>query len=132
LNVDGFDLPHEVPEVEIMAVVVAKHAPIVRLADQGIDVGEVVLRNPTLLRLPHFFPQSGSTPGPLQQDRFVYGLFPEGLPAGHLRHASMLAQMGHRMYHLLRRRKRKVTSGQTIRNFGGGGGSRTRVRESPP
>jgi hypothetical protein len=86
--------------VETMAVVVAKHAAIVRLADQVIDVSEVVLRNLTVLPLPHLFPQCGATPGPLQQDRFVYGLlFPER-PVGTLRHTSILAQMGHRMSHL--------------------------------
>jgi hypothetical protein len=33
LELDGFDSPHEVPVVEIMAVVVAKHAAIIRLAN---------------------------------------------------------------------------------------------------
>jgi hypothetical protein len=72
-----------------------------------IDVGEVVLRNLTVLPLPNFFPQSGATPGPLQQDRFVYDLFPGRLPVGPLRHISIIPQMGHRMYHLHRTEQEK-------------------------
>jgi hypothetical protein len=62
----------------IMAVVAAEHAPVVRPADEMINVRETVLRylcHFAIRRLPHFFPQFGAAPGPLQDDRIVDDLF---------------------------------------------------------
>jgi hypothetical protein len=64
-------VPHEVPVVAIMAVVVAEHSPVVNPAYEVIDVRKIVLRDLAIRCLPHFFAQFGAAPGPLQDDRIV-------------------------------------------------------------
>jgi hypothetical protein len=88
-------MPHEMPVMAIMAIVEAEHAPVIHpadqmpadqmpadqmiadqmIADQMIDVREIVLRHLSISRLPHFFPQFGSTSGPFQDDRIVDDFF---------------------------------------------------------
>ena len=67
-----------------MAVVVAEHSPIVDPAHKVIDVRKIVPGHFAIRRLPHFFPQFGAAPGPLEDDRivddFLRDNFPRKLP----------------------------------------------------
>ena len=42
LELDGLDVPHEVPVVETMTVVIAKHAAIVFRVKKMVDESEIV------------------------------------------------------------------------------------------
>ena len=91
-------MPHEVPVMAIMAVVVAEHSAVVHPADQMIDVRKIVLRHLAIRHLPHFFPQFGSAP--IVSSIIFCGNC--GLPALFATLPS-LAQMGHGMTLLLGR-----------------------------
>jgi hypothetical protein len=80
-------MPHEVPVMAIMAVVVAENPPVVYPADEMIDVREIVLRHFAIRRLPHFFPQFSSAPGPLQDYRIVDNLYRKPPSPGLFRHS---------------------------------------------
>ena len=79
-------MPHEVPVMAIMAVVVAQHPPVVHPAGQMVDVREIVLGHFAIRRLPHFFPEFGSAPGPFEDDRIVDDLFRRLSSLGLFRH----------------------------------------------
>ena len=46
------------------------------------DIGEIVFGHPAIRRLPHFFPQFGPAPWPLQDDGIVNGLLLKRSPDG--------------------------------------------------
>jgi hypothetical protein len=88
---NGFHLPHEVPVWAIMAVVTTEHATIVHPADQ--------ICHRAIRRLPNIFPQFGSAPRAIQDDRIVDdfrrdGLFRKSCPRL-FRHFSILQQEGY-------------------------------------
>jgi len=60
-----------------------------------INIREIIFRHFAIRRLPHFFPQFGSAPWPLQDDRIVDDLFLKLPPSGLFRHAPGLEQEGH-------------------------------------
>jgi hypothetical protein len=64
---------HKVPMVNSVAVVVSEHPTIVHLADQMIDVCQIVFRDFSVRRLPYFFPDLGTMT--IQLVRFVHNLF---------------------------------------------------------
>ncbi len=89
-------IAHEVTVMAIRTVVVAGHSPVVHPADQVIDIRGIVLRHFAIRRLPHFFPQSGAAPGPLQDERVVDGFFlRNGRFTPFSRQLPSLPQMGH-------------------------------------
>jgi len=77
-----------------VTVVVAEHSPVVHMAYQMIDVGEIVLRHGAIRRLPYFFPQPGSAPGSLQNERFVDGFFLKRPLSGFSRHSPVYRRWG--------------------------------------
>jgi hypothetical protein len=108
-ELDSLDFPHEVAVMAIMAIVV------------------VILRNFTVHALPHFLPQPHTVPGSSQEDSLLDDLFTERMPSNETRHVSTP--------HLPRRSERVFRRNKLLSrciDYGGGGGSRTRVRESPP
>lgn len=70
-ELERFLLPHEMPMMVVVAVVLPEYPPVVRTANRGVDVREAVLDDLPIPVSPDFFLEHCSTPRPLQIDRIV-------------------------------------------------------------